>query len=75
MIVAIAAGMQPTFTWDPRKPAMTITSFIVSASQGDLPHGEIGFQSIFAAGLVLFLMTLAFNILGHLLRQRFREAY
>jgi phosphate transport system permease protein len=42
---------------------------------GDLPHGSIGYQSIFAAGLVLFLLTLAFNILGHVARQRFREEY
>jgi phosphate transport system permease protein len=42
---------------------------------GDLPHGSIGYQSIFAVGLVLFLMTLLFNILGHMARQRFREVY
>jgi phosphate transport system permease protein len=75
MIVAIAAGMQPNLTIDPRQPAETITAFIVQVSLGDLPHGSIGYQSIFAAGLVLFLMTLAFNILGHYLRKRFRQAY
>ena len=75
MIVAIAAGMQPNLTLDPREPAETITAFIVQVSLGDLPHGSIGYQSIFAAGLVLFLMTLVFNIGGHLLRKRFREAY
>ncbi|MFN2415590.1 MAG: phosphate ABC transporter permease subunit PstC, partial [Pyrinomonadaceae bacterium] len=68
MIVAIAAGMQPNLTLDPREPAETITAFIVQVSLGDLPHGSIGYQSIFAAGLVLFLMTLVFNIGGHLLR-------
>ena len=75
MIVAIAAGMQPNLTFDPRQPAETITAFIVQVSLGDLPHGSIGYQSIFAAGLVLFVMTLAFNILGYFLRRRFREAY
>ena len=75
MVVAIAAGQQPNFTWDPRESAATITAYIVQVAMGDLPHGSIGYQSIFAAGLVLFLMTLAFNILGHMARKRFREIY
>ena len=53
----------------------TITAFIVQVSMGDQRHGSIGYQSIFAAGLTLFLMTLGFNIVGHMLRKRFREAY
>lgn len=75
MIVAIAAGMQPNLTLDPTQPAATITAFIVQVSLGDLPHGSIGYQSIFAAGLVLFIMTLFFNIIGYVLRKRFREVY
>ena len=75
MIVAIAAGMQPNLTWNPMEPAATITAFIVQVSLGDLPHGSIGYQSIFAAGLMLFLMTLLFNIVGYLLRKRYREIY
>jgi len=75
MIVAVAAGMQPNLTLNPAEPAETITAYIVQVSLGDLPHGSVGYQSIFAAGLVLFLMTLAFNILGYVLRRRFREAY
>ncbi len=75
MVVAIAAGMQPNLTWNPMEPAATITAFIVQVSLGDLPHGSVGYQSIFAAGLTLLLMTLVFNITGHLLRKRFREVY
>jgi phosphate transport system permease protein len=75
MVVAIAAGMQPTLTWNPMEPAETITAYIVQVSLGDLPHGSLGYQTIFAAGLALLLMTLAFNIAGHLLRKRFRQAY
>jgi phosphate transport system permease protein len=75
MVVAIAAGMQPTMTLDPTKPAATITAYIVQVSLGDLPHDSIGYQTIFAAGLTLMLMTLAFNVAGHFLRRRFREAY
>jgi phosphate transport system permease protein len=75
MVVAVAAGLQPNLTWDPTEPAATITAFIVQVSLGDLPHGSIGYQSIFAAGLVLLLLTLVFNIAGFTLTRRFREAY
>jgi phosphate transport system permease protein len=75
MIVAIAAGQQPNLTLNPMEPAATITTYIVQVSLGDLPHGTIAYQSIFAAGLVLMLMTLAFNIGGYLLRKKFREIY
>jgi phosphate transport system permease protein len=75
MVVAVAAGLQPNLTWDPTEPAATITAFIVQVSLGDLPHDSIGYQSIFAAGLVLMLMTLVFNIAGFTLTRRFRQAY
>jgi len=75
MVVAIAAGMQPNLTFNPTEPAATITAFIVQVSLGDLPHDSIGYQSIFAAGLVLMLITLVFNVIGFFLTRRFREAY
>ncbi|MFO0846576.1 MAG: hypothetical protein U0797_30110 [Gemmataceae bacterium] len=75
MIVAVAAGGQPRFTLDPTRGASTITAYIVAVSQGDLPHGSIGYRAIFAAGLMLFVMTLLFNLAGTWLRRRFREAY
>lgn len=75
MVVAVAAGQQPLFTFDPTEGAATITSFIVQVALGDLPHGTIEYQSIFAAGLTLVLITLVFNVLGHMLRQKFRETY
>jgi phosphate transport system permease protein len=75
MILAVAAGMQPNLTWNPMEPAATITAFIVQVALGDLPHGSVGYQTIFAAGLTLMLMTLLFNILGYWLRKRYREQY
>ena len=75
MIVAIAAGQQPTFTFNPVDSAATITAYIVSVALGDLEHGGIGYQSIFAAGLTLLIMTLMLNILGHWVRKRFAERY
>lgn len=75
MILAVAAGMQPNLTLNPLEPAATVTSYIVQVALGDLPHGSVGYQTIFAAGLTLMVLTLAFNLLGYWLRRRFREAY
>jgi len=75
MIVAVAAGTQPNLTWNPLEGAATITAYIVQVSLGDLPHGSLEYQSIFAVGIVLMIMTLLFNVIGHLLRKRFREVY
>lgn len=75
MILAVAAGMQPNLSFNPMEPAATITAFIVQVALGDLPHGSLAYQTIFAAGLTLMLVTLVFNILGFWLRRRFREQY
>jgi len=75
MILAVAAGMQPNLTLNPLEPAATITSYIVQVALGDLPHGSVGYQTIFAAGLMLMLLTLTFNLIGYWMRKRFREAY
>ena len=75
MVVAVAAGQQPNLTFDPTEGAATITAYIVQVAMGDLPHASIGYQSIFAAGLVLFAMTLIFNLIGHIVRKKFREQY
>ncbi|PPD13310.1 MULTISPECIES: phosphate ABC transporter permease subunit PstC [Methylophilus] len=75
MVVAIAAGQQPNLTFNPLESAATITAYIVQVAMGDLPHGSIGYQSIFAAGLVLMAMTLSFNIIGHWVRKKYRESY
>jgi phosphate transport system permease protein len=75
MILAVAAGQQPNLTFNPLEPAATITAYIVQVALGDLPHGSIGYQTIFAAGLTLLLFTLACNVAGHVLRKTFRESY
>ncbi len=75
MVVAVAAGQQPNLTFNPTEGAATITAYIVQVAMGDLPHASIGYQSIFAAGLVLFVMTLCFNIIGYVVRKKFREQY
>ncbi len=75
MIVALAAGLQSKFTFDPTDSAATISAAIVQAVMGDLPHDSTAYRAVFAAGLVLMLITLSFNIAGYWLRKRYREVY
>lgn len=75
MAVAIAAGMQPSLTLDPRNPVQTMTGFIVSTVQGYMPQGSLGYQSLFAVGLTLFLVTLTINMIAQQVLRRFREVY
>lgn len=75
MVLAIAAGQNPNLTWDPREGAATITAYIVQMSLGDVAHGSLAYTTIFAVGLLLFLITLTFNVIGFYLRRKFREAY
>lgn len=73
MVVTIAAGMQPNFTFNPLEPSETMTAYIVQVSLGDLPHGSIGYQTIYVVGLTLFLVTFFFNVIGFFVRKKFRE--
>lgn len=75
MVLAIAAGQNPNLTGDPREGAATITAYIVQMAMGDLPQGSLAYESIFAVGLALFVLTLFFNLIGFFLRRRFREVY
>lgn len=75
MLVAIAAGQMPQLTLNPLEPVMTMTTFIVQVSLGDVPAGTLEYRTIFAVGTMLFLLTFGLNIIGHKLRKRFREVY
>ena len=75
MLVAIAAGQMPQMTLNPLEPVMTMTTFIVQVSLGDVPTGTLEYRTIFAVGTMLFLLTFGLNIIGHKLRARFREVY
>lgn len=75
MIVAIAAGQQPRFTANPFVPIETMTAYIVQVSLGDTPQGTLEYRTIFAVGMLLFLMTFALNLASGWLRARFREEY
>jgi phosphate transport system permease protein len=75
MIVALAAGAGPNFTLNPFTAAETMTGHIARISGGDLSYGSIQYDSIFAIGLTLFVMTLLLNILSGWVVRRFREVY
>lgn len=75
MIVALAAGAGPNFTFNPLDSAETMTGYMVRISGGDISYGSIDYQSIFAIGLVVFLLTLLLNIISQRIVRRFREVY
>ena len=63
MVVAIAGGQNPNLTFDPTEGAAAIPAYIVQVSLGDLPQDSMGYKTIFAAGLALFVMTFSFNLM------------
>ncbi len=75
MIVTLAAGATPKLTFNPVESIQTMTAYIVNVSLGDTPQGTVVYYSIFAVGLVLFLITLVMNFLANAVIQRFRERY
>jgi phosphate transport system permease protein len=77
MIVALAAGAGPRFTFPPDffVAAETMTGHIARISGGDLSYGSIDYQSLFAIGLALFIFTLLLNMLSRWVTNKFREAY
>jgi phosphate transport system permease protein len=64
MVVTMAAGLKPNLTWDYREQAQTVTAYIANRAGGDLPQGSIEYLSIFAVGIVLFLITFLINIVA-----------
>jgi len=75
MVVVIAAGSIAQLTADPREPMQTMTAFIAQAAAGDQPTGSLGYNTLFAVGALLFLITLLINMLSIRLVRRFREVY
>jgi phosphate transport system permease protein len=75
MIVAIAAGSTPALTLAPLEGIQTMTGYMLQVGLGDAARGTIDYQSIFAVGMMLFMITLLFNIASTMLVNRFREVY
>ncbi|MGD9932382.1 MAG: phosphate ABC transporter permease subunit PstC [Dehalococcoidia bacterium] len=75
MIVAIAAGSTPRLTLDPLSSIQTMTGYMLQIGTGDAARGTVDYSSIFAVGTMLFLMTLALNVIATIIVKRFREEY
>ncbi|MCL9812744.1 phosphate ABC transporter permease subunit PstC [Natranaeroarchaeum aerophilus] len=75
MAVALAAGITPQITANPLEPIQTMTSYMVNVGMGDVSVGSVGYQSLFAVGMTLFVMTLAMNMLSLAIKARYREEY
>ena len=75
MIVTVAAGLQPQLSFNPLIGMQTMTSYIAAAGSGDLATGSIEYKSIFAVGMLLFVLTFIMNIFSVRLVRRFRQAY
>ena len=73
MIVAIAAGQMANLTMDPRESVQTMTAYIVQLSTGDVPTGSLEYQTLFAVGALLFLMTFAMNVIGQWFARKVRN--
>jgi len=75
MIVVLAAGSTPNFTLNPVESIQALTSFIATSATGDIAQGSVTYDSVFAAGTVLFVMTLAMNMIAIRLVRKYREVY
>jgi phosphate transport system permease protein len=75
MIVLVAAGQVAALTADPRGPMYTMTSYIASVAKGDLATGSIQFKTVFAVGMLLFLITLVMNALSIRFVRKYRQVY
>jgi phosphate transport system permease protein len=75
MVVLIAAGRTPNITFDPTKSVQTMTAYIAGTATGDIPTGTLDYDTLFAVGTLLFVMTLTLNVVAMRLVRRFREVY
>ncbi|WP_130807257.1 phosphate ABC transporter permease subunit PstC [Senegalia massiliensis] len=75
MIVTLAAGSTPILTLNPLESVQTMTSFIVQVASGDVTHGGLIYKTIFAVGMLLFLITLLMNIIARMIIKKYREEY
>jgi phosphate transport system permease protein len=75
MIVALAAGNQANLSWDPREGMQTMTGFIATTAGGENPVGSLSYNTLFAVGLLLFVLTLLINLISIALVRRYRQVY
>lgn len=75
MIVAVAAGQEPKFTFNPLTSVETITTYIVQVSMGDVPRNSLEYSTIFSAGLALFIFTFILNNISFMIKRKYHQKY
>lgn len=75
MAVTLAAGLLPSMSLNYLDPTQTITAYIANRAGGDLPTGSVEYLSLFAIGIVLFLITFAINVAAEFVLARQRRRY
>ncbi len=75
MIVVLAAGSTPNFTFNPVESIQAMTAYIATTATGDIATGSVDYKSVFAVGALLFFMTLIMNIISIRLVRKYREVY
>ena len=75
MIVLVAAGQVAQITVDPREPEFTMASYIASIAKGDLATGSVQYKTVFAVGMLLFLITLVLNAFSIRFVRKYRQVY
>jgi phosphate transport system permease protein len=75
MIVALAAGSQKNLTFDPREGMQTMTGFMARTAGGENPVGSTSYNTLFAVGMLLFVITFVINVISIALVRRFRQVY
>ncbi len=75
LIVALAAGSQPNLSLDVREGMQTMTGFMATTAGGENPVGSVSYNTLFAVGLLLFVITLLINLISIALVRRLREEY
>ena len=73
--MAIASGSAKNFTLNPAQPIQTMTAYIVEFTSGDAGSGTVGYHSLYAVGLLLFLFTMGMNLLANRLITKYRRVY
>jgi phosphate transport system permease protein len=75
MIVVLVMGSKPQLSWNPVESMQAMTAYIVQVVSGDAPRGTIEYKTLFAVGMLLFLLTLVLNVVSHWIVSRYREVY
>ena len=75
MIVLLAAGSVANNSLNPTEPHQSLAAFIGATAGGDAPTGSIEYKTIFAVGMLLFVITLIMNLISIRFVRKYRQVY